>query len=100
MATSRKKSTKTLKHKSVKSKAKKAAVQTDTFNHEAHWKAYKELQTKAEKAWIQLRNNVKKNAPAKVLVKDQSNLLLLLGECNYMQRECTRMAATSKKRRK
>ena len=81
--------------KSVKISAKKERE----FNKKALWKAYKELQMRAEKAWVTFRDHVKKNAKSDILVKDHNQLMLILGECNYMARECMRMSQKSKKRK-
>ena len=93
----RKKTRKVVKRK-VK-RAKGAAVKASAFNRKAYWKAYKELQMRADKAWEKFRADVKKNARSDVLIKDHNHLLLLLGECNYMARECMRISAKRKKRR-
>lgn len=80
---------------------KKKATKTkseSTFNHNAQWKAYRELQMQADRAWEKFRNDVKKHAKSDVLVRDNNQLLLLLGECNYMARECMRLANRGKKR--
>jgi hypothetical protein len=69
------------------------------FNKKAHWKAYKALQTRADKAWNKFRTHVKRNAASSVIIKDQRELLLILAECNYMARECMRMAGKGKKRK-
>jgi hypothetical protein len=69
------------------------------YNQKALWKAYQSLQARADKAWKKFRGDVRKNAKSDVIVKDQRNLLLLLGECNYMARECMRLAAQGKKRK-
>ena len=60
-------------------------------NRKAHWDVYRELQRKADKAWAKLRSDVKRKADPEVLVADRNNLLLLLGECNYLVGECMRM---------
>jgi hypothetical protein len=65
-------------------------------NKKAHWAAYKELQKRVDKAWSKLKSAVKKKANAKVLIREKNHLLLLLGECNFMARECMRCG---KKRR-
>jgi len=78
-------------------KKKKTAVKSATFNRQAQWKAYRELQMKADKAWEKFRSDVKKNAKSDILIRDHNHLLLLLGECNYMARECMRMASKGKK---
>ena len=77
---------------------KSEAAKSLAFNRKAQWKAYKQLQMRADKAWKKFRTNVKKNARSNILIRDHNNLLLLLGECNYMARECARMAAAGKKR--
>jgi len=98
---SRKKRTAKPTRKSVKRKAKvdiridnKAAAKK---NKTAHWSTYKNLQKKAEKALGKLRSDVKKKANPNVLLKDKNALLFLLGECNYMARQCMRAASTKKK---
>lgn len=63
-----------------------------TSNKKAHWDAYKALQNKVDKAWAQLQKNVRKKAPVSVLIQNKNELLLLLGECNYMARECMQFA--------
>jgi hypothetical protein len=81
-----------------KRKVKKAPAKDKTFNKKAQWKAYRDLQMRADKAWEKFRKDVKKNARSDILIRDHNHLLLLLGECNYMARECMRMAAKRKKR--
>lgn len=82
------------KKTTAKSSERRKAVST---NQKAQWMAYKELQAQVDKAWARLQADVKKKAKPQVLVKDKNELLLLLGECNYMARECMRLAG--KKRR-
>ncbi|HSX38288.1 MAG TPA: hypothetical protein VLE95_05600 [Chlamydiales bacterium] len=60
-------------------------------NEKAHWSVYKDLHKQADKAWNKLRADVKRNAPPHVLMADRNNLLLLLGECNYLAGECKRI---------
>ena len=67
-------------------------------NEKAQWAAYKELQARVDKAWARLKANVKKNASPVVLIRDKNELLLLLGECNYMSRECMRLNQKKKRR--
>lgn len=62
-------------------------------NHKAHWKAYNELQKRVDKAWEKLQADVIRKAPASVLIRNKNELLLLLGECNYMARECMKCAS-------
>lgn len=56
-------------------------------NKKAQWMAYKELQNKADKAWLKLRSDVHHKADPEVLLEDRNTLALILGECNYMTRE-------------
>ncbi len=76
-------------------KSKKTAV---SVNRNAQWKAYRELQMQADKAWKKFRDDVRRNAKADVLIRDNNHMLLLLGECNYMARECMRIASKGKKK--
>jgi hypothetical protein len=78
---------------------KSAAAKSAAFNRKAQWKAYKQLQMRADKAWEKFRSDVKKNARSDILINDHRHLLLLLGECNYMARECMRMSGKGKRRR-
>ncbi|MBI5272525.1 MAG: hypothetical protein HY861_00900 [Chlamydiia bacterium] len=82
------------KHKRVK--RRKIAIsshQTETQrNLKAHWSAYRSLQKKADLAWEKLYTDIQKHAPWNVLSKDRNNLLLILGECDYMSKECLRCA--------
>lgn len=95
------------KRKAVRKKTRKVARKTGkaapkqavAFNRQAQWKAYRELQMRADQAWEKFRNDVKKNARSDILIRDHNHLLLLLGECNYMARECMRIASKGKKRR-
>ena len=89
-----------VKRKVVKRKVKSpTAAQAREYNRKALWKAYKELQMRADTAWEKFRNDVRKNARSDILIKDHNHLLLLLGECNYMARECMRISAKSRKKR-
>jgi hypothetical protein len=90
-----------VKRKKVARKvAKKTTSKNATeYNKKALWKAYKELQMRADKAWEKFRNDVRKNARSDVLVKDHTQLVLLMAECNYMARECMRMSSKMKKRK-
>ncbi len=88
------------KRKTVRKQVSKpaAAASTADFNRKAQWKAYQELQIKADEAWEKLRRDVEKNAKSDVLIQDNNHLLLLLGECNYMARECMRIAGQGKRK--
>ena len=56
----------------------------------AHFKTYRELKKKIELAFGRLRRDVEKKAPTSRIVKDRNELLLLLGECNYLTNEYLR----------
>ena len=77
-------------------KTAKESKQSVAANKKAHWAAYKALQRKVDQAWNKLRLNVKKKAPASTIAKDRNRLMLLLGECNYMARECAQAAKRAK----
>lgn len=101
----RKKSTKRTSHKKtvskrrVSRKAKTSAKKSLSTNKSAHWEAYNELQKRVDKAWDKLQADVKRKASPSVLIRNKNHLLLLLGECNYMARECMRFSSKTKKRK-
>jgi len=91
MAIKRKRHIKTKKHvistrrrATLRRKAKKIA-----FTMKAPMRTYFEIERKIDKTWKKLRNDVK-NRSLKAIKKGRRDLLLLLGECNYMAKECTR----------
>ena len=88
---------KTTKRTSKKSK-KAAVTKSVTVNRKAHWAAYKELQQRVNKQWSKLRANVARKAKPQVIVRDRNHLLLLLGECNYMARECMKLEKRRQRR--
>ncbi len=67
-------------------------------NRKAHWEAYKHLQKRCDQAWAKLKADTKRKAAPEVIIRGKNHLLLLLGECDYMARECMRMAARRQKR--
>lgn len=64
----------------------------NTANRRALWQTYKQLQTEADRAWTRFRSDVEREANIDVLLRDHTHLLLLLGECDYMARECMQFA--------
>jgi hypothetical protein len=78
------------KRKTAAPRKKKVAAKSAAINHKAQWNIYKELEKQIDKAWAKLRADVKRKANPQILVKDKNHLMLLLGECNYMVRECVR----------
>lgn len=81
------------------SRRKKVASKAGSTNRKAQWEAYRNLQKRVDAAWAKLKRDINKKASPKVLIKGKNELLLLLGECNYMARECTRIMSKSKSRR-
>lgn len=77
----------------------KAQKKSIAINQKAHWEAYQNLQKRVDKAWAKLQADVKRKAPPSVLIQNKNQLLLLLGECNYMARECMRFSSKVKRRR-
>lgn len=76
----------------LRRKAKKIA-----FSMRAPMKAYHTLENKIDKTWDKLRKDVKTRS-RKAIVKGRRDLLLLLGECNYMAKECGRVLKGKKRR--
>ena len=68
-----------------------------TINRKAHWDAYKQLQKRCGQAWKKLQADVKRKASPDVIVRDKNHLLLLLGECDYMARECMQFSSRKKR---
>lgn len=80
-----------------KSPRKKVSASSQTTNKKAHWAAYRELQKKVDLAWDKLKQDVKKKVSTNILTKHKNHLMLLLGECNYMARECKKNCRKPKK---
>jgi len=100
--TARKKTAKktVARKKAAPKKAARKKAPTDKAllaNKRAHWKAYRELQKQIDTAWKNLQSDVKRKASTDVLIQNKNHLLLLLGECNYMTRECMKLSARAKK---
>lgn len=88
------------KRKVAKRKTARKGDAAKAKNRKALWDAYRDLQKRADTAWKKFRTDVKRGAKAEVIIKDHNNLLLLLGECNYMARECKRLASKQGKKRR
>ena len=81
---------KTKPHISAKRRADlRKKAQKVAFTMTAPLRAYHEIERKIDKTWTQLRKDVK-NRSHRAILKGRRDLLLLLGECNYMARECAR----------
>ena len=70
-------------------RAKKPSVEMEEVlvNQQIHWEAYKELRQRVDQAWAKLQTDIEQKVHPALLVRDKNDLLLLLGECNYMARE-------------
>jgi hypothetical protein len=83
-------------HSTRRTKRKSAKSEDILMNKRAHWEAYKHIQKRCDQAWNKLKADVKRKVAPEILIKDKNQLLLLLGECNYMARECMRFAKRKK----
>jgi hypothetical protein len=68
----------------LRRKAKRIA-----YSIKAPVRTYHALEKKIDKAWQKLRRDVKRRS-LRAIIKGRRDLLLLLGECNYLARECAR----------
>jgi hypothetical protein len=73
--------------KRVSTATKKAIA----INKQAQWAAYRELQRQIYRTWNKLKADVERRADPNQIIRDQNQLLLLLGECDYMIRECGKL---------
>lgn len=89
----RKKSKKAVKHSTQLSAKRRAELAEKAkklvFTMKTPLRAYRELEKRIDKTWKKLRNDVKTRS-RRAILKGRRDLLLLLGECNYMARECGR----------
>jgi predicted Zn-dependent protease with MMP-like domain len=69
---------------------KETVAEADHHNQKIHWDAYHALQREIDQAWQELKIHVAKHASPDILSANKNRLLLLLGECDYMARECMR----------
>lgn len=91
MAKAKKRKTAAKKPAKRRPAEKKIDAKAIAANRKSQWEAYRSLQKKVDLAWDKLKNDIKKKASPKVLIKGKNELLLLLGECNYMANECMRI---------
>lgn len=73
--------------------SKDSNLEYNSLNRKALWKSYEQLEMQTQKAWKKLRRDIERKAPMEVLINDRNQLTLLLGECEYMIREYTRLAS-------
>jgi hypothetical protein len=74
----------------------KKKAQKLIFSMQSPLRAYREIEHKIDKTWTKLRNDVKRRS-RRAIIKGRRDLLLLLGECNYMAQECARCIAKKKR---
>ncbi|MEN9654872.1 MAG: hypothetical protein RL235_984 [Chlamydiota bacterium] len=80
------------KRKAARKKVTRKAVRGGGANKKAHWETYHKLQKQLDDAFAKLKKDVHRKASAATIVKDKNHLVLLLGECNYMARQCAKAA--------
>ena len=68
-----------------------------SYNMKAQWTAYRQLRAAADNAWEKLRSDVHHKASLNQLIRDRNDLALILGECDYMARECISLNTHTKK---
>ncbi len=84
--------------KSRKAVKKKAAPKKLSSGGNPQLKAYKNLEKKLEDALEKLCKDVEKKNK-KAIEKDRNDLMLLLGECSYMARECANCMGKNPKKK-
>lgn len=94
----RKSKTRKVKRKGAR-RVKRTNVKAIAKNRKALWGTYQSLQKKVDVAWAKVRSDIKRKAKPQILIRDRNHLLLLLGECNYMARECMRFTRGKARRR-
>lgn len=76
--------------KPSKTASPRRSVQFDLMNSQLQWEAYLAIERQIDQAWKKLQSDIKRKANPRVILEDKNHLMLLLGECNYMARECMR----------
>lgn len=77
------------RHRTKRRKTMKRRARKVSYTVKKSLKTYRDLEKKIDKTWRKLRTDVKKRS-RRAIIKGRRDLLLLLGECNYMARECAR----------
>jgi hypothetical protein len=97
MPTRKKKTVKKIAKKPLKTAKKRKAPARSApskggTNIEAYWDAYRHLEKRVNTAWKKLEAASRRPMKLEKIVEARNELLVLLGEANYMARECQRMA--------
>lgn len=58
------------------------------------------MEKKLDKTYTKLNKHLQQNARFEIIEKDNKDLLLLLGECNFIARECQRINNEEDKKKK
>lgn len=58
------------------------------------------MEKKLDKSYNKLSNHLAKKARFEIIEQDNKELLLLLGECNFIARECQKCIGEEDKRKK
>ncbi len=82
-----------------KSKRRSPNASANAKNRKALWGTYREMEKKIHKAYAKIRTDLKRKASPQIILQDRNQLLLLLGECNYMAKEWMRFARAKTKGR-
>ena len=89
-AWSAKKTTRAKKKVNAKKRtfAKRNAIsQTGAVINNPYYRDLKMMEKKLKMAWTRLNNDARNNADLSVIDRDNRELLILLGECNYLANE-------------
>ena len=73
---------------------------TSTKKINPYGKALEEMEKKLNKSYRKLACDIKKKAPITTIKKDSHDLLIHLGECNYLMQECKKIAKKRKTQHK
>jgi hypothetical protein len=73
---------------------------TSTKKNNPYGEAMQEMEKKLSKSYKKLESDIKKHAPITTIKKDSHDLLIHLGECNYLMQECKKIEKKRKTQRK
>lgn len=76
----------------------RSSARIKTIRPQGHWNTYHQLHRQVNQAWNQFQACVENRANPETVAKAKNYLMLLLGECNYMARQCKQLAAQSRRR--
>ncbi len=85
--------------RSVRNPVLEDETEVTAANRKALWTTFRALQKRVDQALAKLRTHFKKGSTPNVIMRDKKELLLLLGECNYMARTCEKLKSSQDKLR-